>query len=45
MMKAKGFKMITDDIAYLPFWENGIRYFIVEGVNGEKVEFCEVLGE
>ena len=27
----------------LPFWENGVRYFTVLGVNGEKVEFNQYL--
>ncbi len=33
----------TDGIQALPFWENGIRYFIIRGLNGERVEFCQRL--
>lgn len=30
-------------ISFLPFWENGIRYFIILGPNREKIEFCQIL--
>lgn len=32
-----------DGISFLPFWENGIRYFILLGPNQEKIEFCQIL--
>ncbi len=28
---------------FLPFWENGVKYFSVRGPNGEKVEFNQKL--
>lgn len=32
-----------NEIHFLPFWENGVRYFIIIGPNEERVEFCEKL--
>lgn len=37
------FTLLTDGIQFLPFWEYGIRYFIIQGPNKEKLEFCERL--
>ena len=36
-----GLKCVSNGIHFLPFWENGIRYFIVEGPNAEKIELCK----
>lgn len=30
-------------ISSLPFWDKGIRYFIILGPNQEKLEFCQIL--
>lgn len=30
-------------IMTLPFWENGIRYFTIEGPDKERLEFCQIL--
>ena len=33
-----------DDVVHsLPYWENGIRFFTIEGPSGEKVAFCQQL--
>ena len=37
-----GFRILTE-ITFLPFWENGIKYFIVEGPNLERLEFAQYL--
>ncbi|HBF36171.1 MAG TPA: glyoxalase/bleomycin resistance/extradiol dioxygenase family protein, partial [Firmicutes bacterium] len=29
-----GYQILEDGIQFLPFWDNGIRYFIVLGPNG-----------
>ena len=34
---------LNDEIHFLPFWENGVRFFTIEGPNKEKVEFCQRL--
>ena len=33
--------IISKGIEELPFWGKGIRYFIIQGINGERIEFCE----
>jgi len=42
-IKSLGFKPIEDGIQFLPFWENGVKYFNILGPNGEKVEFSQML--
>lgn len=32
-----------DSIHFLPFWDNGVRFFTIEGPNKEKVEFSQYL--
>lgn len=44
-VKAAGFKLIDQHVQSLPFWEHGIKYFNIEGPNGEIVEFCEIVKE
>ena len=41
--KEAGLKMLDDEIHGLPFWAHGVKFFTVEGPNGEKVEFCQKL--
>ncbi len=38
-----GLHILTNGIEVLPFWEHGIRYFIIEGPNRERIEFCRIL--
>ena len=38
-----GLESIEDSPVFLPFWENGVKYFSVRGPNGEKVEFNQRL--
>ena len=33
----------NDESHFLPFWENGVRFFTIEGPNKEKVEFSQYL--
>lgn len=42
-MTAAGYSFLTQGIESLPFWEMGIKYFIIEGPNKERLEFCERL--
>lgn len=37
------FTILEPEIQFLPFWENGIRFFTIEGPNWEKIEFNQVL--
>lgn len=38
-----GLNSTQDTIHFLPFWENGVKFFIIEGPNKEKVEFSQYL--
>ena len=33
----------NDEIHFLPFWENGVKFFTIEGPNKEKIEFSQYL--
>ena len=41
--EAGTFKMLDQQVNGLPFWENGVKFFTIEGPNKEKIEFCEKL--
>lgn len=32
-----------DEIHFLPFWENGVKFFTIEGPNRENIEFSQYL--
>lgn len=38
-----GFMVVSDGIQELPFWENGVAFFIILGPNKERIEFCQRL--
>lgn len=42
-IKGSGYRLLDTEIRFLPFWENGVRFFTIEGPNGEKIEFCQKL--
>lgn len=35
------FTLLSQGIEKLPFWENGVAFFIIEGPNKERIEFCQ----
>ncbi len=39
----KGYRIVSNEIEALPFWSNGIRFFIIEGPNSERVEIDQIL--
>ena len=41
--KAAALNTTADTIHFLPFWENGVKFFTIEGPNKEKVEFSQYL--
>ncbi len=41
--KEKGLCILDTEIQFLPFWENGVKFFTVVGPNKEKVEFNQYL--
>ena len=42
-IESRGLNNTNDEIHFLPFFENGIKYFTIEGPNREKVEFTQTL--
>lgn len=42
-VSALGYSSIENHITYLPFFTNGVKYFTIKGVNGEKIEFNQKL--
>lgn len=43
VVQRAGLKMLDTQVNGLPFWENGVKFFTIEGPNKEKIEFCERL--
>lgn len=43
VVKRTKLKMLDTEVHGLPFWENGVKFFTIEGPNREKIEFCERL--
>jgi len=41
-VKTAGMTIISNDVECLPFWKHGIKYFIIEGPNNERLEFCQI---
>ena len=39
--KALGLKILSNGIESLPFWDNGVSFFIIEGRNAERIEYCQ----
>ena len=42
-IEEKQMNTTNDEIHFLPFWENGVRFFTIEGPNKEKIEFSQYL--
>ena len=40
---AAGYKVLGTEVRQLPFFENGVRLFMIEGPNGERLEFNQIL--
>ena len=38
-----GYEVITDGIEQLPFWDNGVKFFMIKGPNEERIEVCQKL--
>lgn len=43
MIQKGSYEMVNDEIQFLPFWDNGVRFFTILGPNKEKVEFLQML--
>lgn len=42
-INSNGLNSLNDTIHYLPFWENGVKFFKIEGPNKETIEFSQIL--
>jgi len=42
-LKSASFKIIEDAPVFLPFWQNGCKYFNILGPDGERLEFNQIL--
>lgn len=38
-----GLNNLQDEIHFLPFWDNGVKFFTIKGPNEEKIEFGKFL--
>ena len=43
LINQEGLNRTQDTIHFLPFWENGVKFFTIEGPNKEKVEFSQYM--
>ena len=43
LAEEKGYSIVSNGIEELPFWENGVRFFTVEGPDAVKVELNQYL--
>ena len=41
--QAHSFSFVDDEVKFLPFWKNGVKFFTVLGPNGERIEFNQKL--
>jgi len=42
-LKNRSFKVLEEQPVFLPYWENGCKYFIILGPDGERLEFNQIL--
>ncbi|OHS96613.1 hypothetical protein TRFO_37190 [Tritrichomonas foetus] len=42
-LKEEGYKVLDNEVQFLPFWSKGVRFFTIEGPNSEKIEFSQML--
>lgn len=42
-LKKAGFEILESTPTFLPFWNNGTRFFNVKGPSGETIEFNQIL--
>lgn len=43
LAEEKGYVIVSDGIEKRPFWEKGVRFFTIEGPNGERIELNQYL--
>jgi catechol 2,3-dioxygenase-like lactoylglutathione lyase family enzyme len=40
-IRSSGFQLLDQNVQFLPFWRNGVKFFTIMGPNSEKIEFCQ----
>lgn len=43
LAQEQGLEIVSNGIEALPFWDNGVKFFIILGPNKERIEFNEML--
>ncbi len=43
LAQKQGCRIVSDGVEFLPFWKNGVKFFIIEGPNRERIEFNQYL--
>lgn len=43
LAQEQGYEIVSNGIEALPFWEKGVRFFLILGPNQERIEFNEIL--
>ena len=42
-VKANGYILLDQEIVFLDFFDNGVKFFMIEGPNKERIEFNQIL--
>ena len=42
MINQAGLNTTNDTVHFLPFWENGVKFFTIEGPNKEKLSLASI---
>ena len=43
LAQEQGYQIVSNGVEFLPFWQNGVTFFILLGPNQERVEFNQYL--
>lgn len=43
LAQERGYQIVSNGVEFLPFWQKGVKFFILLGPNQERVEFNQYL--
>ena len=43
LAQEQGYQIVSNGVEFLPFWQKGVKFFILLGPNQERVEFNQYL--
>lgn len=43
LAQEQGYRIVSNGVEFLPFWQKGVKFFILLGPNQERVEFNQYL--